>query len=128
MIINCTPHDVVVQKSAYICAYCGASITGCSCGVSDLQTWQETLPKSGIVPRVTTTEVVANMIDGFAAVTQSTGDVEGLPEPKSGVFFLVSGMVFAATSRVDVVAPDTGKSAIRNEAGQIVAVTRLLRK
>lgn len=109
-IINCTPHDVVVRKF-------------------NLVSFKEvTILKSGIIPRVSTVESEAEDILGFKAVTQSTGDVEGLPEPKEGVFYLVSGMVFSATDRLDVIAPDTGKTAIRNEAGQIIAVTRFLRR
>ena len=105
-IVNCTPHGVQIQKKGDLI----------------------TLPKSGIIPRVSTVEVEADFIDGIPTVTQSTGNVEGLPASEAGVLFLVSGMVFSSTDRLDVVAPDTGKTAIRNEGGQIVAVTRLLVK
>ncbi len=56
------------------------------------------------------------------------GGVEGLPEQQDGTFLIVSGMVFAASDRPDLIAPDTGKTAIRNEKGHIAAVTRFIRK
>ena len=102
MIINCTPHAVKVGDT--------------------------TICPSGIIPRVSTIEMEATSIDGFLTVTQSKGKVENLPAPKAGVFVLVSGMVFQASDRSDLIAPDTGKTAIRNDKGQIIAVTRLIRK
>jgi hypothetical protein len=49
--------------------------------------------------------------------------VEGLPDPVAGVVYIVSGRVLSelAGSRPDVVSPDTGPDAIR-ENGQIKAV------
>ena len=58
---------------------------------------------------------------------RSFGKVVGLPEPQENVVFLVSSMVLsAAVGRNDVCAPDTGPTAVRNEMGDIVAVTRLI--
>jgi hypothetical protein len=52
------------------------------------------------------------------------GEVEGVPEPKEGMVYIVSSLVKQQLpDRDDVVAPDTGPSAIR-ENGQVVAVTR----
>lgn len=109
-IVNCTPHDIMLLV--------GPAEDG----------RQVTLPKSGILPRVATIETEGDEIGGFPAVMQMFGEVEGLPEPIPGTYYLVSGMVFGATPRKDIVAPDTGKTAQRNAAGHIVAVTRLLRK
>lgn len=54
---------------------------------------------------------------------QTFGEVTGLPAPVEGTMFIVSGMVFAATDRSDVVAPATShKDVVRNEAGHIVSV------
>lgn len=54
---------------------------------------------------------------------QTFGDVTGLPDPVDGTMFIVSGLVFSATDRTDVVAPATShKDVVRNEAGQIVSV------
>ena len=107
---NCTPHAIVV-----VCD--GENVT---------------FEPSGIIPRVDTVEKEAEFIFldeiDIPCVNQSTGAVSGLPEIQDGVFLIVSGMVFAASDRKDIIAPDTGKTAIRNERGQIVAVTRFLRK
>lgn len=54
------------------------------------------------------------------------GEVTGLPDPREGVAFIVSQMVAARSARTDLLYPDSGPDAIR-EAGQVVAVRRLLR-
>lgn len=63
------------------------------------------------------------------------GEVQGIPvyENRTRIYskqdmpiYLVSALVLGATNRDDVAAPDTGETAIRNEAGHIVAVTRLI--
>ena len=48
-----------------------------------------------------------------------------MPEPIEDTFFIVSAMVLSALAgtRQDVVAPRTDNTAIRNEAGHIIAVT-----
>lgn len=58
------------------------------------------------------------------------GAVTGLPND-CGPIYIVSGMVLDALSasgskRNDVFAPDTGAGAVRDEAGRIVAVRRLV--
>jgi len=102
-IINCTPHPINIVSHGEI-------------------------KPSGIIPRVSTTEVEAGNIEGIPCVTQSRGVVTGMPEPEKDTIFIVSGFVFNATDRKDVVAPDTGKTAIRNEKGHIIAVTRFIVK
>ena len=55
------------------------------------------------------------------------GEIEGLPDAEQGTVFIVSSIVKeAAKERNDLVAPDTGKSCIRNAAGQILGITRFL--
>jgi len=97
--INCTPHPIVVEGLG-------------------------TLAPSGIVPRVGTVRAPATTIGGVRLVRTVKGGVEGLPDGIAGVYLVVSGMVLDALggSRPDVVAPDTGADAIRNEKGHIVAV------
>ena len=54
--------------------------------------------------------------------------VEGLPEPKAGTVFIVSGMVLAhCAGRPDVFAPATGPNdgVLRDDNGQIKGVTAL---
>lgn len=50
------------------------------------------------------------------------GEIEDLPEPTIGVFYVVSSIVLAATDRKDVVAPATGHPATIRKDGQIVSV------
>lgn len=55
---------------------------------------------------------------------QKFGEITGLPEPKEGTIYIVSGFVLgAAKHRKDVVAPATGHpETIRNDKGHIVSV------
>ncbi len=57
-------------------------------------------------------------------------EVEGLPEPRQGVVYVVSSVVLEAVKgrRDDVVAPDTGPGSVcRDENGRIIGV-RFLRR
>ncbi len=107
-LINLTPHPIVVRTD-------GVDIT---------------IPASGQVARVTSQQELASQIDvyGLTIPVQRTtfGQVDGLPDPKPNTIYIVSSLVLGALkgSRPDVVAPDTGPTAIRNDNGQIVAVTR----
>lgn len=98
--VNCTPHDICTNDG-------------------------QRIPASGNVARVSAT--FSEIVDGHCR--QSFGDVSGIPAPQAGVLYIVSGMVFDATDRVDVVAPATGHpQCIRNEKGQIVSVPAFIVK
>jgi hypothetical protein len=103
-IVNCTPHALTI------------------CG--------KTFEPSGIIPRVEMLTVDMGQYAGFPAIAQFRVSVVGLPEARPGVFLVVSGMAFSAVDekRIDVIAPDTGETAIRNEKGHIIAVTRIICK
>ncbi len=103
---NCTPHPIVVRI-----------------GEEEI-----TFQPSGIIPRVGTIETPAAEVERIPCITQVTGNVEGLPSPEVGVFFVVSAMVFGASDRVDLLAPDTGKGAVRDAQGRILAVNRFIRR
>lgn len=86
---------------------------------------------SGEVARVATTPgAECGELGGVALFSATSfGEVEGLPAPKDGVVYIVSGLVGGQVSgRDDVVVPGTGPrdGAIR-EDGRIVAVTRLIK-
>lgn len=111
-LINLTPHTIRIKGSqGYI-----------------------VVPPSGEVARVEMDESHFGYFSmGGVSVpvcTRKSGRVVGLPEPKEGVSYLVSSMVLdnLPELRDDVYAPDTGKTAERDENGQIVAVTRLIKK
>jgi hypothetical protein len=88
---------------------------------------ERTFPASGTVARVTTFETSALSLDGIPTAYRRTGNVEGLTLPLRQPV-LVSAMVLAELPGADnVFAPDSGPTAIRDDKGQIVAVTRLIR-
>jgi hypothetical protein len=86
-----------------------------------------TFPPSGTVARVETLETVIGEcpITDAPIVRREKGMPVGLPE--AGCACLVSSMVLeACPGRAGVFAPDSGKTAIRNEKGHVVAVTQLV--
>jgi hypothetical protein len=124
-LVNLTPHPIVVQTS-------------------DDPESQVTIAPSGTVARVgTTTEdgvvVISSPDNMFASKYVPVGDtvvpvhkvlfnaVEGLPSPAYDTIYIVSAMVAQQVSnRGDVVAPDTGASAVRKN-GNVVAVRGFVR-
>lgn len=116
MIINLTPHPITLRAAD------GAETTITSSGVA----------------RVASTPGQVNNVDGVPVPVASPttfGEIAGIPaEETAGMFYVVSGMVGAAlraggSSRTDVLCPGTGPAdgAVRNDAGHIIAVTRLVR-
>jgi len=100
-LINLTPHAISVQAAD------GTTTTFESAGVA----------------RVTSTDLPAGELNGFPVVTTQYGEVTGLGPMTDGVVYVVSAMVLdRVVGRTDVVAPDSGPTAVRNEKGQIVAV------
>lgn len=87
------------------------------------------IPASGQVARVAATPVPVGTIGlpgGVVVPVTSTvyGDVTGVPAP-GGEKFIVSSMVLdrlPVEYRGQAFAPDTGKTAIRDDAGQVIAV------
>jgi hypothetical protein len=66
------------------------------------------IPPSGILARVSMVNLPAGEIDGIAIESVIYGEIEGLPEPQEGVFYIVSGLVANAATkigRVDCLAP-----------------------
>jgi hypothetical protein len=65
----------------------------------------EEIPPSGIHLRVS---IVTGEIDGIAIESIVYGEIEGLPEPQEGVYYIVLGLVAAAAAkigRVDCLTP-----------------------
>lgn len=84
------------------------------------------IPATGTIARVSVTQEEVGNLNGFYLKKNVYGEVENLPEydPNSNNIYIVSGLVLTALagSRPDVVGPDTGSSAIRDEHGRITAV------
>ena len=89
-----------------------------------------TIQPSGTIARVSTSEESVGIcpVTGAPIVCRSFGEVENIGSPSDGPC-LVSSLVLSALGsewRSVAFAPDTGDTAIRNNKGHIVAVTRLV--
>jgi hypothetical protein len=90
-----------------------------------------TVPPSGRVARVAVLQEPVGRLEvqgrPIPVVSQTYGEIEGLPEPVPGVSYLVSNVVrtVLGIERPDVLAPDTGPTGIRLD-GHIVGVTQLI--
>lgn len=107
MYINLTPHRIVIRPE----------------GMDEI-----IVEPSGTIARVQMDEMNAGTVDGAPIIRRTAGAVQNLPARKDHVSLLVSGMVLGAvpSDRKDVLAPDTGSTAVRDDKGHIVAVTRLV--
>ena len=111
-LVNLTPHQIVLRAE-----------DGC----------ETELPAAGQVARVTSTPgpLIHSQQEGLPVQVYGAdrpGDIVGLPEPQAETLFIVSNVVAGLVpERQDVVCPATGPQdgAIRDDQGQIVAVTRL---
>ena len=84
-----------------------------------------TVAPSGYVPRCASTEVVDQSIGGLIEVTKQTlGEVEGLPDPIPGAFYIVSRLVASAANRPDLLVPGP---LVRDKEGRVVGCNGLSR-
>lgn len=85
---------------------------------------------SGHIVQVTMQEEVIGMVGDMPAITRRPDHLGGLPDPEEGKVYVVSSMVLdqVPSNRLDVIAPDTGSTAIRNEKGHVLAATRVVVK
>jgi hypothetical protein len=115
--INLTPHTITIRRTGTL---------------ADVLLEDIIVPPSGTVARVTTTETCTATVDGVRFVRRKLGHVTNLPRHADGmddttVAVLVSSMVLAAVpGRANTYAPDSGPSAIRDTAGNVIAVTQLV--
>lgn len=116
MFVNLTPHAVTLQGTD------GTRRTVASSGIARI----DSTPGDFVI-----TEGDELFPDGIAIYGQTLyGAPVGLPEPKDGVTYIVSALFSGRVGdRIDVVYPGTGPKdgCIRDDKGQIVAVTRLIR-
>ncbi len=84
-----------------------------------------TIPPSGTVARVSVERRRVGEIDGIPVYTARYGRIEGLPRPRRGTIYVVSGMVKAAVpGRGDVYQPGELK---RDLLGRVVGAVGLVR-
>lgn len=113
-LVNLTPHAIVLQAA---------------------DGTRTSIPPSGVVARVSSTPGYPETVDGVPVpvyTPQMFGSVQGFPASfETDTLYIVSALVIsrAAVCGLPLVAPGTGPNdgAIRNAAGQIEAVTRLVR-
>ncbi|RLI11543.1 hypothetical protein DRO33_03915 [Candidatus Bathyarchaeota archaeon] len=139
-IVNLTPHEIVLQVS-------NKRITippsGRIARVATKQVYEDSVTVNGVEVPIYRTEF--GKVEGLPPYSclncvhfKNNGgecDPEGQPDVPEQCdrfepleVYVVSSLVAQAVKgRKDVVAPDTGPTAIRNEQGQIVAVTRFQR-
>jgi hypothetical protein len=106
-LINLTPHEITIVREDN----------------------KIVLPPSGTIARVATTRRVVATIEvhGMTIPVHRVefGQVENLPEPQPGTWYIVSAIVAqAAPGRDDLVIPD---DAVRDEQGRIVGARALAR-
>ena len=84
-------------------------------------------PPSGIVTRVEEETQDCGFSNSLKVVKKTYDSVVNLPGSKENTIYIVSGMVKSAINyRLDVIAPDTGVGAVRNEKGQIIGTTQFI--
>lgn len=110
-ILNLTPHPLTLRSS---------------------DGTDHVLVPSGVIARVSSTPGGLSSIPGVpvpVATAPTYGEVVGLPDSQPDAILIVSSMVLGRLSgRRDVFAPGTGPGdePVRDTAGRIVAVTRLI--
>lgn len=86
-----------------------------------------TLPKAEKPCYVETEQIVIGKLAGIPIAKTEFKRLVNLPDPEDGVYYIVSriSMDYVPFGREDVFCVDTGPTAIRDENGQVVAVTQL---
>lgn len=100
-IINLTPHDVTFVNDE------GKPIM--------------TIPSSGVT-RVASTTAIVSEFNGIPVTETTFGQVEGLPEERPGVVYIVSRMVATAAKRNDLYVPGMQ---VRDAEGRVIGCKSL---
>lgn len=84
-----------------------------------------TVAPSGIVPRCSSSEEIDGTIGDLIQITRQTlGEVEGLPDPVPGAFYIVSRLVASAANRPDLLVPGP---LVRDDQGRVIGCKGLSR-
>lgn len=111
---NLTPHDIVIFRED------GAVTTF----------YKDPLIPAARVRSYVAAALPAIIVDGrsFQSSIIKYGETENLPELQGYCWLIVSGAVrLANPERKDLISPDTGETAVRDDSGQIVGVKGFLR-
>lgn len=75
--------------------------------------------------KVAVTSKEVERIPGFKCVETTYGEVQNVPDPQEGVVYIVNMIVLdRMPNRKDLIAPDSGPSAVRNEKNQVLHVVQ----
>lgn len=103
-LINATPHKITILAKDGVEQDTKKQFLAIASQVTILKT----VEPSGILPRVGMSNSPAGEIEGIPVEAVTYGDIEGLPDPQPDTFYVVSGLVAAAASKVgrqDCLAP-----------------------
>ena len=124
-LVNLTPHNIVICDEN-----CKPILliprSGTVARVKQTRKIIKTIRVRGI--RIQKSNAEAELVEVEVPISRNEyGEVEGLPEPREGVYYIVSMMVAQALPhRRDLLIPDTGPdSACRDENGRIIGVKYL---
>ena len=86
-----------------------------------------TLPKAENPCFVETEQIIMGKLSGIPIAKTNFKEIVNLPEPEDGTYYIVNRIVmdYVPFNREDVFCVDTGPSSIRDENGQVLAVTQL---
>ena len=86
-----------------------------------------TLPKCDNPCYVETQQMIIGKLAGVPIAKTEFMKIMNLPDPEDGTYYIVSriAMDYVPFQREDVFCVDTGPTAIRDENGQVIAVTQL---
>jgi len=86
-----------------------------------------TLPKCDNPCYVETQQMIIGKLSGVPIAKTEFMKIMNLPDPEDGTYYIVSriAMDYVPFKREDVFCVDTGPTAIRDENGQVIAVTQL---
>lgn len=110
-LVNLTPHPIVLRPP----------------GLGEDDDTQDVVINSSGTVRCSVSRVLDGGINGWPLSKIYYGPPAGLPEPREGVFLIVSNIVLNTVARDDIIAPDTGPTAIRDPYGSVVAVRGFIR-
>jgi len=86
-----------------------------------------TLPRAERPCFVETKQRIIGKVAGIPIVETHFEKIVNLPDPEDGVYYIVSRvtMEYIPFNREDIFCVDTGPTAVRDENGQVIAVTQL---
>lgn len=124
MLINLTPHTIDVFRREDVVPDFGRGFKIASQGVVPAMI----IPSSGIA-RVATAETDDGEIGGVPVLKQEYGAIAGLPKPRKGVFYIVSGLTAQAARAQGRSTDDLLLTTrlVRNESGSIVGCAAFAR-